>query len=138
MHINKKLLAILAVGIFCQTTSTWAATKAAQTFSRGNCGVGWTNVGSGWWNESISYDAFKGTHNMSVQSRQTSSSGSQRTLPKHSQTAGYRVYSGVSDPHSDKRVWTIKGAHSETLNDRSIVNSNTTATTCNIDITQFL
>ena len=132
-------MSIVTVVIICQTSSVMAATKAAQTFSRGNCGVGWKNTSLiGWWNESVSYDGFKGTHNMSVQSVQTTSSGVKRTIPKHSQTAGYRVYSGVTDPNSDKRVWTVRGTHSEILNDRSVVNSNTTATTCNIDVSQFV
>lgn len=129
---------MMAVAIFCQSTSTIAATKAAQTFSRGNCGVGWNNTGTGWWNESISYDGFKGTHNMSVQSNQIDSKGIKRSIPKHSQTAGYRVYSGITDPQSDKRVWTVRGTHSEILNDRTVVNSNSYATTCNIDISQFV
>ena len=139
MSINKSVIAVIAAAIFSQSTLTMAATKPAQTFSRANCGVGWNNTSIiGWWNESVSYDGFKGTHNMSVQSRQTTSQGESRTIPKHSQTAGYRVYSGVTDFITDKRFWTVRGSHSETLNDRTIVNSNTSATTCNLDISQFI
>ncbi len=139
MSINKSVIAVIAAAIFSQSTLTMAATKPAQTFSRANCGVGWNNTSIiGWCNESVSYDGFKGTHNMSVQSRQTTSQGVSRTLPKHSQTAGYRVYSGITDSMTDKRFWTVRGTHSETLNDRTIVNSNTSATTCNLDISQFI
>ncbi|MFW1912030.1 hypothetical protein ACG9HW_16005 [Acinetobacter ursingii] len=139
MYINKSVIAVIAVAIFSQSTFTMAATKPAQTFSRANCGLGWYNTSIvGWWNESVSYDGFKGTHNMSVQSRQTTSQGESRTIPKHSQTAGYRVYSGVTDFITDKRFWTVRGSHSETLNDRTIVNSNTIATACNLDISQFI
>jgi len=39
---------------------------------------------------------------------------------------------------TDKRFWTVRGAHSEILNDRTVVNSNTSATTCNIDVRQLI
>ncbi|MBP2604533.1 hypothetical protein [Acinetobacter calcoaceticus] len=133
----KRILFIFAVALSTVNQFSTAATVPAQTFSRANCTFAWPGMGSGYFNESISYDALTGSHNMSATTSQIANNSNTRGKTGY-QPNGYRAYAGYTDPFSDTRKWTVSGSHYEVLNNGSVVRSNSRATTCNIDISQFL
>lgn len=131
-----KLMLCVAITMLCH--SGYTATKPAQAFSRANCEAYIPSFGWKLFNESVSYDAFKGKHYMGVVSKQKRQNNHKITRQADSGNHyGYRARAGFEDDRKSMVRWIVNGYHRETLDNGKKVYVNTVATGCNLAFDQF-
>lgn len=130
---------MILISLALCTGSTFAAQQPAVKISRANCYAPlpeWLNLpGVGYYSESLSYDRLFANHKLRVASYQSRSTNIIRNYfyPANSTTSfgtTWRAYAGTTD--STSLGWKVQGNHEEILDSGQYLQSNTSATGCNI------
>lgn len=134
----KKLVCSIAIASALLTFHANASTVPAEAFSRANCKVYIPTLGYGFYNESISYDAFTGQHKMGVSTNQKATNRNATRNTDSGNVVGRRARAGYVDNSSDSTFWNVNGYHRETLDNGRKLYFNTAARDCNLRFGQFL